>query len=162
TLQIQESVFDHQHPIEVQLTFTRDGLSQSASAQLAPLGIEADYRLQRWYFEEFRVYDTDSELRLAQIALDRMAKTGVDLFRQVFLSSQETRSLWAQASSVLPDVRVELEEANPRVRLFPWELLRADLETAPIALTAAAFLFRTSRSSGSDAPAITASPGLLE
>lgn len=162
TLKIQESVFDRRHPVEVRLTFTCNGLSQSSSAYLAPLGTGADYRLQRWYFEEFRVNELDSELRLAQIARDRMAKTGVELFRQVFLSSQETRRLWAQVSSVLPDVRIELEEADPGMRLFPWELLRPNLEVEPIVLAAAAFVLRTSRSGGSDAADMTPSPGLQE
>jgi tetratricopeptide (TPR) repeat protein len=145
-LEIKECGFDSRGVMRVAITYLHANGSKTASADLAPVWTEDDWRLHRWYFEDFLTGRDGHVPRLANVALDRMADIGVNLFRQVFDGGEETRRLWAEVSQALRGLRVEIEEADPRTRLFPWELLRPERNAASVSLAVSSFVFRIAQS----------------
>jgi tetratricopeptide (TPR) repeat protein len=94
----------------------------------------------RWYLEDYPIYPTDPQPKIAKRIEQRMAEAGRDLFRQVF----ERGDVWQAAKRHLNDTRIEIE-TEVDDSLVPWELLRDPVADNPLALAVPSFVRRHSR-----------------
>jgi tetratricopeptide (TPR) repeat protein len=97
----------------------------------------------RWYLEDYAEFPADPAPALAQAAEARLARTGEDLFRQVF-SGADATGIWERARDQLSEVRVEVDTDPGAGPGLAWELLRDPDRDAAVALDAGAFV-RTHR-----------------
>jgi tetratricopeptide (TPR) repeat protein len=102
----------------------QDGPARRAA--VATFSYEADGREAeqvRWYLEDYLEFPADPAPAVAATAEARLARTGVELFEQVF-STRDGAVIWGLAQARLADVRVEIDTDPAEAPGLPWELLR--------------------------------------
>jgi tetratricopeptide (TPR) repeat protein len=124
----------------VQLDLDGDGLPQSAVTEFAFILSDQDREDLRWYLEDYLKYPVDPAPRIAVRVEARMAEVGRELFRAIFDSDSDARTLWGDASRDLAGTRVEVVSEVDAATALPWELLRVPATDTPVALEAAAFV----------------------
>lgn len=99
-----------------------------------------DHEDLRWYLEDFLQYPLDPAPTIAARIEQRMNDIGVDLFKAVFQSNDDSRDLWATLRGQLNDARVEINTEVREATAIPWELLRDPKTEAALALRSQAFV----------------------
>ncbi len=94
----------------------------------------------RWYLEDYLQYPLDPAPTIAARIETRMHDIGIELFRNVFQSSDDARDLWSELRKILNDTRVEIVTEVKEATSIPWELLRDPRTDEPLALNAKAFV----------------------
>jgi len=94
----------------------------------------------RWYLEDYLQFPQDPAPRIAARIEQRLSAIGVELFKNLFQSSDDTRDLWATLRTRLNKTRVEVVTSVREAATIPWELLRDPKTDAPLALRAQAFV----------------------
>ena len=97
----------------------------------------------RWYLEDYLQFPQDPAPKIAARIEQRLTAIGVELFQNLFQSSDDARDLWATLRTRLNDTRVEVVTSVREAATIPWELLRDPKTDAPLALRAQAFVRAT-------------------
>ena len=126
----------------VELTWRDGPVPRETLVEFSDVPDSGDGERIRWYLEDYAEYPADPAPMIAQAAEERLARTGVELFNQVF--SGTGAGIWERAADRLGKVRVEVETDPGAGSGLPWELLRDPARDAPVALDAEAFV-RTHR-----------------
>ena len=120
----------------------QDGAARRAA--VATFGYRADGREAeqvRWYLEDYPEFPADPAPVLAAAAETQLARTGTELFRDVF-AGPDAAAIWGMAQAQLGQARVEVDTDPAEAPGLPWELLR-DPTTGTALATGAAEFVRT-------------------
>jgi tetratricopeptide (TPR) repeat protein len=93
---------------------------------------DQDAEQVRWYLEDYPEFPADPAPALAAAAEARLARTGVELFRDVF-AGPDGAVIWGLAQARLGQVRVEIDTDPAEAPGLPWELLRDPATDAALA-----------------------------
>ena len=93
----------------------------------------------RWYLEDYPEFPADPAPALAAAAEARLARTGVELFRDVF-AGPDGAVIWGLAQARLGQARVEVDTDPAEAPGLPWELLRDPGTGTALAAGAAEFV----------------------
>jgi tetratricopeptide (TPR) repeat protein len=118
----------------------QDGVARRAA--VATFGYQADQaeaEQVRWYLEDYPEFPADPAPALAAKAEARLARTGVELFRDVF-AGPDGAVIWGMAQARLAEVRVEVDTDPAEAPGLPWELLRDPATDTALATGAAEFV----------------------
>ena len=94
----------------------------------------------RWYFEDYLQYPVDPAPKIASRIENRLDEIGIELFRSIFQSGEDTRDLWATVRSDIDQYRVEVVTGVQEAASIPWELIRDPKTDTSLALRAEAFV----------------------
>jgi hypothetical protein len=94
----------------------------------------------RWYLEDFLQYELELEAKKGEQIEQQMAEIGLQLFRDVFHSSEDARDLWATLRDRINDTRIEIVTEVSEAATIPWELIRDPKTDTPLALRASTFV----------------------
>ena len=118
----------------------QDGPARRAAvATFAYQMSEPEAEQVRWYLEDYPEFPADPAPALAADAEARLARTGADLFEQVF-SSRDGAVIWGLAQARFGQVRVEVDTDPAEAPGLPWELLRDPGTDTALANGAAEFV----------------------
>jgi len=98
----------------------------------------------RWYLEDYLQYAADPAPKVAARIEERIAEMGVDLFKAMFQTNEDSRDLWASLRDRLNETRIEIVSDVREAASVPWELLRDPRTDTPLSLSARAFVRATS------------------
>jgi len=134
-----------QHPVteghhRVDLELTGDGAPRAATCTFPFSLSPQDEEALRWYLEEFLQYPEPPAPVIAQRVEGRMVEAGVELFRAVFHTNDDTRRIWSRVEERLPETRIEIVTGVTEAATIPWELLREPAADVALALTAHSFV----------------------
>jgi tetratricopeptide (TPR) repeat protein len=104
---------------------------------------EREQAEQAWYLERYLQYPLDPAPKQAAEIERRMEAVGTRLFRELFQSSEDGRTIWSQIYERLNDLRVEIVTDVHEAATIPWELLRDPQTAEPLALVAQSFVRST-------------------
>lgn len=139
-LRIKQHIEQEDH-YRVEIDFKDDdGSEQTAEARFEFALTRQDRADIRWYLEDYLQYPMDPAPEIAARVEARIRELGVDLFRKVFQSNDETRDLWATLRERLDDTRVEVVTDVKGATALPWELLCDPKTDAHLALRTSAFV----------------------
>lgn len=125
----------------VEVALEGDGLPrQTATSRFDFKLTPQDHEDLRWYLEDFLQYPLDPAPTIAARIEQRMNDIGMDLFKAVFQSNDDSRDLWATLRGQLNDARVEISTEVREATTIPWELLRDSKTEAALALRSQAFV----------------------
>ncbi len=139
-LRIKQHI-EHEGHYRVEISFKDDdGSEQTPEARFEFALTNQDRADLRWYLEDYLQYPMEPAPQIAARVEERIRTLGVDLFRKVFQSNDETRDLWATLRNRLDDTRVEVVTDVKGATALPWELLCDPKTEAYLALRANSFV----------------------
>lgn len=100
----------------------------------------------RWYLEEYLLHAADPAPKIAARVEKRIAELGVDLFKTLFQTNDDSRDLWATLRDRLDDTRIEIVSDVREAASVPWEVIRDPKTDTPLSLSANAFVHAAHRS----------------
>ena len=131
-----------EEPKRYNFAITLEGYDKSQTAtvsfefQLTP----QDQEDLRWYLEDYLQFPLDPARKIAARIEIFMRAIGAELFKAVFQTNDDVRTLWAKCRESLSDTRIEILLKGQEAIALPWELL-SDAETGTrLALQARSFV----------------------
>jgi tetratricopeptide (TPR) repeat protein len=125
----------------VEAALEGDGLPRQTAVATFGFQLAAqDQEDIRWYLEDYLQYPQDPAPMIAARIEGRMAELGIQLFKDLFQSSDDARDLWATLRMRLNDTRVEIITQVREATAIPWELVRDPKTDTPLALRAQSFV----------------------
>lgn len=126
----------------LEFSFKRsDGETLNGATKFTSPVIAEHLRDARWLFEDYPLVRGRASTAIAERIQGRLNTLGGELFRRVFLSSEEGKAVATAAfdePNLFSRLHIRIQDA-PSESWIPWELMRAPHADKPLALAAASF-----------------------
>ena len=140
TLRITQ-LTEHSGKYRAELALEGDGIARQTATATFEFQLDDQYREDlRWYLEDYLQYPHDPAPAVAARIEGDIKSVGVDLFKKVFQSDDDTRDLWATLRQRLDDTRIEVSTSVAEATSIPWELVRDPKTDEALALRADSFV----------------------
>jgi tetratricopeptide (TPR) repeat protein len=117
-----------------------DGSHQTAAVRFQFKLTSQEQENIRWYLEDYLQYLSDPAPQIAAKVEKRMTELGSELFKAVFQTDDDARTLWTTLHQNLNNTRVEILPDITQATAIPWELLHNPEADTFLALQSLSFV----------------------
>jgi tetratricopeptide (TPR) repeat protein len=132
---------DSQGTHGIEISFEASGLARQTVSASFDFSLSSQEQEDiRWYLEDYLLNPNSPAPQIARRIESRMREIGIDLFKKMFQSSEDTRDLWSTVRPHVNETRLEIATSVTGAISVPWELLWDDKIDRPLALRTQAFV----------------------